>query len=395
MKDVFIASYVRTAVGRFGGALKGISAVELATLVVGEAMNRAGVQPTEVQEVIMGNVLQAGHGQNLARQSLIYSGIPQEVPATTINKVCGSGLKAVALAAQAIRAGDADLVVAGGSENMSAAPYLLTGARWGYRMGNNEIVDHMILDGLWEKFNDYHMGITAENIAGKYGVSREEQDNFALRSQELAVEAIESGAFESQIVPVPVPQRKGDPIQFKDDEHPRKGTTLEALAKLKPAFKKDGTVTAGNASGINDGAGAFVVASGEKIDKLGIKPVARIVSYASAGVDPAYMGMGPAPASRAALEKAGWSTDDVELMELNEAFASQSLAVIRDLGLEGRMDDINIHGGAIALGHPIGASGARILVTLLAAMEERNVKRGLAALCIGGGQGIAMTVERG
>ncbi len=393
MREAYIISAARTAVGTFGGQLKAVSAVDLGTLVVKESISRSGIEPGLVEEVIMGNVLQAGHGQNIARQTLIYSDIPQETPAYTVNKVCGSGLKTVALAAQAIKAGDADIVVAGGVENMSAAPYLLMKARWGYRMGNNEIVDHMIYDGLWEKFNDYHMGITAENIAEKYGITREAQDTFACESQRRACEAIESGAFESQIVPVMIPRRKGDPVEFKVDEHPRAGTTIEALAKLRPAFKKDGTVTAGNASGINDGAVAFVVMSGEKMKELGIEPMCRIVSYASAGVDPAYMGMGPAPSSKKAVEKAGWSFDDVQLMELNEAFASQSLAVIRELGVEDRMDDINIHGGAIALGHPIGASGARIFTTLIYAMKERNVSRGLAALCIGGGMGIAMTVE--
>lgn len=393
MNEVYIMSAARTAVGTFGGQLKTVPAVNLGTTVVKESMSRAGIEPGQVEEVIMGNVLQAGHGQNIARQNLIHAGIPQEVPAHTINKVCGSGLKAVALAAQAIRAGDADIIVAGGEENMSAAPFLLKKARWGYRMGNDEIVDHMILDGLWEKFNDYHMGITAENIAEKYGISREDQDSFAAESQKRACEAIESGAFESQIVPVEIPQRKGDPVEFKVDEHPRAGTTLEVLAKLRPAFKKDGSVTAGNASGINDGAAAFVVMSGAKMKELGLEPMCRIVSYASAGVDPAYMGMGPAPSSKKAVEKAGWSFDDVQLMELNEAFASQSLAVIRQLGVEDRMNDINIHGGAIALGHPIGASGARILTTLLYGMKERNAGKGLAALCIGGGMGIAMTVE--
>jgi acetyl-CoA C-acetyltransferase len=395
IKDVYIASAVRTAVGRFGGGLKDTPAVELGRVAIVEAMQRAGVQPEQVDETIMGCVLTAALGQNPARQSAMHAGIPKENPAFTINKVCGSGLKAVALGAQAIQCGDADIVVAGGMENMSAAPFALPKARWGYRMGQGSIVDTMIQDGLFEIFNGYHMGITAENIAEKYGISRQDQDAFAARSQALACEAIESGAFKSQIAPISIPQRKGDPMVIDTDEHPRAGTTAEALAKLTPAFKKDGgTVTAGNASGINDGAAAVVLATKEKVDELGLKPLAKIVSYASAGVDPSLMGMGPAPSSRRAAEKAGCSLGDIDIFELNEAFASQSLAVVRDLKLEDRMDAINIHGGAIALGHPIGCSGARVFVTLLYAMEEKNAARGLAALCIGGGMGIAMIVDR-
>jgi acetyl-CoA C-acetyltransferase len=395
IKDVYIASAVRTAVGRFGGTLKDTPAVELGRVALVEAMQRAGVEPAQVEETIMGCVLTTAQGQNPARQSAMQAGIPKENPAFTINKVCGSGLKAIALGAQAIQCGDADIVAAGGMENMSAAPFALPGARWGYRMGQGSVIDTMIHDGLFEIFNGYHMGMTAENIAEKYGVSRQDQDAFAARSQQLACEAIESGAFKSQIVPVSIKQRKGDPLAFDTDEHPRAGTTAEALAKLPPAFKKDGgTVTAGNASGINDGAAAVILASKEKVDELGLKPIAKIVSYASAGVDPAYMGMGPAPSSRKAAQKAGCSLDDIDIFELNEAFASQALAVVRDLGLENRMDVINIHGGAIALGHPIGCSGARVFVTLLYAMQEKDAARGLASLCIGGGMGIAMIVDR-
>jgi acetyl-CoA C-acetyltransferase len=395
MREAYIIGAARTAIGRFGGSLMGTPAVETGRVVVVEALKRAGLSPDSgIDEVILGNVLQAGLGQNPARQTSINAGIPDSVPAFSINKVCGSGLKAAALAAQSVLLGDAELVVAGGMENMSDAPFVLKNARWGYRMGNSEIVDTMISDGLWEKFNDYHMGVTAENVAAKYGITREDQDKFSYESQMRACAAIKNGDFAEEIVPVLIPQRKGDPVEYKTDEHPRADTTLESLAKLKPAFKKDGTVTAGNASGLNDGAGAVVVVSGEKMKKLGASPLARIVSYAAAGVDPAIMGIGPAPASRKALEKAGWKLDDVELFELNEAFAAQSLAVIKDLGLKDRMADINIHGGAVALGHPIGCSGARILVTLLHAMKQRGAKKGLAALCIGGGMGIAMTVER-
>ena len=338
----------------------------------------------------MGNVLQAAQGQNPARQAMIKAGLPVETPAMTINKVCGSGLRCVSLAAQMIKAGDADVIVAGGMENMSAAPYAIPKARYGYRMGNGVLVDTMIKDGLWDAFNDYHMGITAENVAEQFGVSREDQDALGARSQQKACEAIKSGAFKDQIVPVVIHGKKGDTV-FDTDEFPREGTTVESLAKLKPAFKKGGTVTAGNASGINDGAAAFVVMSAEKAAELGLKPMAKVVSYASAGVDPSIMGIGPVPSSRKALEKAGLTVDDLSLVEANEAFAAQSVYVVRELGLD--MSKVNIHGGAIALGHPIGASGARILVTLLYGLKEVGGKYGLATLCIGGGQGTACIVE--
>ncbi len=394
MRDAYIVSATRTAVGKFGGTLTDIPAPELGKVAVLEAIKRAGLKPDSgFDEVILGNVLQAGLGQNTARQVAVNAGLPIETPAFTVNKVCGSGLKSVALAAQTILAGDSELAIAGGMENMSAAPFLLNKARWGYRMGNSELVDSMIYDGLWEKFNNYHMGITAENIAAKFGITREDQDAFALESQKRAGAAIQNGSFADEIVPVLIPSKKGDPIEFKVDEHVRADTTIESLAKLKPAFKKDGTVTAGNASGINDSAAAIIVASGEKVKELGLKPIARIAGYASAGVDPAIMGMGPAPATRKALKKAGCSLDDIELFELNEAFAAQSLGVIRDLGIQDRMNIINVNGGAIAIGHPIGASGARIFVTLLYAMKKHGAKKGLAALCIGGGQGIAVAVE--
>ncbi|MFA6451604.1 MAG: acetyl-CoA C-acetyltransferase [bacterium] len=395
MKEAYIVSAARTAVGRFGGSLGDIPAPELGKIAVVEAVKRAGLTPDAgFDEVILGNVLNAGLGQNPARQAMIFAGIPVEVPAVTVSKVCGSGLKAVALAAQAILAGDAGLVIAGGMENMSAAPFLLNKARWGYRMGNSDLIDSMIVDGLWDKFNNYHMGITAENIAEKYGITREAQDAFALESQKRAGAAIENGTFTDEIVPVLIPQRKGDPKEFKVDEFVRADTTAESLAKLKPAFKKDGTVTAGNASGINDSAAAFIVASGEKVKELCLKPMFRIASYASAGVDPSIMGMGPAPSTLKALAKAGWKLDDIGMFELNEAFAAQSLGVVKELGLQDRMDVINVSGGAIAIGHPIGASGARILVTLLHGMQKRGVSKGIAALCIGGGQGIAMAVEK-
>ena len=393
MRDVYIVSAARTAVGRFGGGLKDVPAVELGRTAIVEAVKRAGIEAAQVDETIMGCVLAAGLGQNPVRQSAMHAGIPKESPAFTMNKVCGSGLKSVALGAQAVKCGDADITVCGGMENMSAAPFLLNKARWGYRMNAGELTDSMIQDGLFEIFNGYHMGITAENIAEKYGITREAQDAFAAESQQRACAAIGSGAFKEQIVPVMIPQRKGDPAAFDTDEHPRAGTTAEALAKLPPAFKKDGTVTAGNASGINDGAAAFVLAGADTVEKLGLKPLAKIVSYASAGVDPAYMGMGPYPSSEKALQKAGLTCGDIDVFELNEAFAAQALAVIQKLKLEARTDVINIHGGAIALGHPIGCSGARILTTLLYALKERNAKRGLASLCIGGGQGIALIVE--
>ena len=391
MREVVIASAVRTAIGSFNGTLAPFSAPELGSFVIKAALERANVPASAVDEVIMGNVLQAGLGQNPARQAALKAGLPVEVPTMTINKVCGSGLKAVNLAAQAIMTGDADIIVAGGMESMTNAPYLLDKSRWGYRMGHGKLIDSMITDGLWCAFNDYHMGITAENIVEKYGVTREEQDQLAFESQDKAIKAIESGAFKKEIVPAVIKDKKGDKI-FDTDEYPRAGTTVEKLCALKPAFKKDGTVTAGNASGINDGAAALVVMSADKAKELGIKPMARIRSYASAGVDPSIMGMGPVPATRKALAKAGLVMDDIDLIEANEAFAAQFLAVGKELGFV--KEKVNVHGGAIALGHPIGASGARILVTLLHAMELRNVKTGLATLCIGGGQGVATIVER-
>lgn len=390
MKEVVIVSACRTAIGKFGGSLKDVPATELGAIVIEEAIKRAGIDKAIVDEVVMGNVLQAAQGQNPARQAMIKAGLPVETPAMTINKVCGSGLRCVSLAAQMIKAGDADVIVAGGMENMSAAPYAVPKARYGYRMGNGVLVDTMIKDGLWDAFNDYHMGITAENVAEQFGVSREDQDALGARSQQKACEAIKSGAFKDQIVPVVIHGKKGDTV-FDTDEFPREGTTVESLAKLKPAFKKGGTVTAGNASGINDGAAAFVVMSAEKAAELGLKPMAKVVSYASAGVDPSIMGIGPVPSSRKALEKAGLTADDLSLIEANEAFAAQSVYVVRELGLD--MSKVNIHGGAIALGHPIGASGARILVTLLYGLKEVGGKYGLATLCIGGGQGTACIVE--
>ena len=392
MKEVVIVSAVRTAIGTFGGSYKDVSAVTLGTAAVKEAMKRAKIKPEMVEEVVFGNVLQAGLGQNVARQVSIHSEIPVEVPSFTVNKVCGSGLKTVALAAQTIMAGEADIIVAGGTENMSQAPYLLKKARWGQRMGDGVIEDYMVKDGLWDIFNDYHMGITAENIAEQWNLSREEQDEFALNSQLRAEKAIKDGKFKDEIVPVEVPQRRGDPIVVDTDEYPRFGSTIEAMAKLRPAFKKDGTVTAGNASGINDGAAALVLMSKEKAEELGVKPLATILSYASAGVDPKIMGSGPIPATKKALEKAKLGVEDLDLVEANEAFAAQSLAVVKDLGLD--PEKTNVNGGAIALGHPIGASGARILVTLIHEMAKREAKNGLATLCIGGGQGIALIVRR-
>lgn len=392
MREVVIASAARTAIGNFGGALAGVSAVELGTIAIKEALKRANVKPGMLDEVIMGNVLGASLGQNVARQSAVKAGIPVEVPCMTINKVCGSGLRSVSLAVQTILLGDNDIVVAGGTENMSQAPYVIRGARWGIRMGDGVIEDLMIRDGLTCAFNNYHMGITAENVAEQWNISREEQDAFALASQQKAEKAQKEGRFKDEIVPVEIPQKKGDPIVFDTDEFPRHGTTMEKLAKLRPAFKKDGTVTAGNASGINDGAAALVIMSREKADELGIKPLAVVRSYASGGVEPSIMGTGPVPATRKALQKAGLSIDDIELVEANEAFAAQSLAVAKDLGFN--MDRVNVNGGAIALGHPIGASGARILVTLLYEMQKRDSRYGLATLCIGGGMGTAVIVER-
>lgn len=392
MKEVVIVSAVRTPIGSFCGALGQIPAVELGALVIKEAIGRAGITPEQVDEVIMGNVLQAGLGQNPARQAAIKAGIPQEVPAWTLNMVCGSGLKSLESAAQAIQSGDAEIIVAGGMETMSLAPYVLQKARTGYRMGNATMIDTAIQDGLWDAFYDIHMGITAESVAEQFGISREEQDRYAVLSQNRVEAASKAGKFEEEIVPVLIPQRKGEPIVFKTDEFPRSGTTFEGLSKLRSAFKKEGTVTAGNASGINDGAAALVVMSKEKALELGLLPLATIVSWASAGVDPRIMGTGPIPASRKALSKVGLTIEDIDLVEANEAFASQTLAVARELHLD--LDKTNVNGGAIALGHPVGASGARILVTLLHEMKRRDAKRGLATLCIGGGQGTAMVVER-
>lgn len=392
MKEVVIASAVRTPVGAFGGIFKDVSAVQLGVTAAKEALKRAKIEPNMVDEVIFGNVLQAGQGQNVARQVSIHSGIPIEVPSFTVNKVCGSGLKTVALAAQAILAGESDIVLAGGTENMSQAPYLLKTSRWGQRMGNGQMEDYMVQDGLTDIFNNYHMGITAENIAEKYGFTREQQDELAFTSQSRAEETVKSGRFKDEIVPVEIPQRKKDPVIADTDEYPKFGTTMEILGKLRPAFKKDGTVTAGNASGINDGAAALVLMSKEKAEELGITPLATIVSYASAGVDPSIMGTGPIPSTKKALEKANMTVEDLDLIEANEAFAAQALSVIEELKLDTSI--VNVNGGAIALGHPIGASGARILTTLLYEMEKRDAKKGLATLCIGGGQGIAMIVKR-
>ena len=410
MREVVIASAVRTAIGKFGGSLTPLSAPQMGAVVIKEALDRAALKPEQVDEVIMGNVLQAGLGQNPARQAAIFAGLPVEVPAFTVNKVCGSGLKCVELAAQSILAGDNDIVVAGGMESMSNAPFTVPGkARWGLKMGDQKMVDVMIRDGLWDAynnyhmgttaenicdiwdaFNDYHMGITSENVAEKFGVTREDQDEVACRSQQRAIEAIKSGAFKEEIVPVTIKTKKGEKV-FDTDEFPKEGTTMEVLAKLRPAFKKGGTVTAGNASGLNDGAAALVIMSADKAKELGIKPMAKIVSYASAGVDPAIMGIGPIPASRKALAKAGLEVKDMDLVEANEAFAAQTVEVGRELQLD--WAKTNVNGGAIALGHPIGASGARILVTLLYALKHRDKKRGLATLCIGGGMGTATVVE--
>lgn len=392
MREVVIAGMCRTAIGNFNGSLKNIPAVTLGAIVIKEALKRAGIQPEQVDEVIMGNVLQAGLGQNPARQAAMEAAIPKEIPAYTINKVCGSGLKAVQLAAQTIKSGDSDIIVAGGMENMSAAPYLLPEARWGQRMGDGALVDAMIKDGLWDAFNNYHMGITAENIAEQFNISREEQDYFAVSSQQKAEAAIKEGRFAKEIVPIEVPQKKGDPKIFDTDEFPRFGTTIESLSKLKPAFKKDGTVTAGNSSGINDGAAAVVVMAKEKADRLGIKPLASILSYASAGVDPSIMGTGPIEAVKKALKKANLTVDDLDLIEANEAFAAQAISVNRALKWD--TAKVNVNGGALALGHPIGCTGTRILVTLLSEMERRDLKIGLATLCIGGGMGTALVVKR-
>ncbi len=392
LKEVVIVGAARTAVGRFGGMYSDVSAVQLGVTAVKAALERAKVDPSQVDEVIYGNVLGAGLGQNVARQVELGAGIPQEANAYTINKVCASGLKSVMLAAQAIMCGDSEIVVAGGTENMTAAPYLLPKARWGQRMGDGKMIDYMVFDGLTDIFNGYHMGITAENVAEKYGITREAQDELALKSQLNAEAAIKSGRFKDEIAPVLVPQKKGDPKVCDTDEHPRFGSTPESMSKVPPAFKKGGTVTAGNASGINDGAAALVVMSADKAKALGLTPLCKIKGYGWGGVDPAYMGLGPIAATRSALKKAGMSVGDLQLIEANEAFAAQAEAVIRDLGLN--RDIVNVNGGAIALGHPIGASGARILVTLIYEMIKRDAKTGLATLCIGGGQGAALIVER-
>nr|WP_250437928.1 acetyl-CoA C-acetyltransferase [Caballeronia sp. ATUFL_F2_KS9A] len=392
MTDVVIVSAARTAVGKFGGSLAKIAAPELGATVIKAVLERSGVKPDQVSEVILGQVLAAGSGQNPARQSLIKAGLPDMVPGMTINKVCGSGLKAVMLAANAIIAGDAEIVVAGGQENMSAAPHVLPGSRDGFRMGDAKLIDTMIVDGLWDVYNNYHMGTTAENVAKEFGITREQQDAFAALSQNKAEAAQKAGRFNDEIVPVAIPQRKGEPLQFNTDEFVRHGVTPEALAGLKPAFSKEGTVTAANASGINDGAAAVVVMSAKKAEALGLTPLARIKAYANAGVDPKIMGMGPVPASKRCLERAGWNVNDLDLMEINEAFAAQALAVHKQMGWD--QSKINVNGGAIAIGHPIGASGCRILVTLLHEMQKRDAKKGLASLCIGGGMGVALAVER-
>ncbi len=392
MKEVVIVSAARTPIGSFGGTLKGVPTRKLGAIAIKGAIERAGIKPEMVDEVIMGAVLQGALGQNVARQMTLDAGLPIETPAMTINKVCGSGLRAVELAAQIIKAGDADIVVAGGAENMSATAYAVPAGRWGARMNNTQMVDMMVNDGLWDAFNGYHMGITAENVAEQWGITREQLDEFAVISQNRAEAAIKAGKFKDEIVPVEVPQRKGDPIIFDTDEFPKFGTTMEKVAKLKPAFKKDGIVTAANASGINDAGAAVVVMSKEKADELGIKPLCTIKSYASAGVDPSIMGVGPVPATKKALAKAGLKIEDMDLVEANEAFAAQSLAVRKELNLD--PEKTNVNGGALALGHPIGASGCRILITLIYEMMKRDSKYGLATLCIGGGMGTALIVER-
>ena len=392
MPDIVIAGALRTAIGKFGGSLARTPAPELGATVIRTLLERSGVTAERISEVIMGQVLTAGSGQNPARQAAIRAGLPHAVPAMTINKVCGSGLKAVMLAAQAIRCGDADIVVAGGQENMSASPHVLPGSRDGFRMGDAKLVDTMIVDGLWDVYNQYHMGTTAENVAKKYEISRAEQDRFAVASQNKAEAAQKAGRFDAEIVPVMIPQRKGDPVAFAQDEFVKPGTTLDSIAGLRPAFAKDGSVTAANASGINDGAAALLVMTDERAHALGLKPLAKIKAFASSGVDPAIMGMGPVPASRRCLDKAGWNASDLDLMEINEAFAAQACAVNKEMGWD--TSKINVNGGAIALGHPIGASGARVLVTLLHEMVRRDARRGLASLCIGGGMGVALAVER-
>ena len=392
MREVVIVSAARTPIGSFGGSLKGVPTRKLGAIAIKGAVERAGIKPEMVDEVIMGAVLQGALGQNVARQMTLDAGLPIETPAMTINKVCGSGLRAVELAAQIIKAGDAEIVVAGGAENMSATAYAMPTARWGARMNNTQMLDMMVNDGLWDAFNGYHMGITAENVAEQWGITREELDEFSVISQNRAEAAIKAGKFKDEIVPVEIPQKKGDPIIFDTDEFPKFGTTIDKVAKLKPAFKKDGIVTAANASGINDAGAAVVVMSKEKADELGIKPLCTIKSYASAGVDPSIMGVGPIPASQKALAKAGLTIEDIDLVEANEAFAAQSLAVRKDLNLD--PEKTNVNGGAIAIGHPIGASGCRILITLIYEMMKRDSKYGLATLCIGGGMGTALIVER-
>ena len=392
MPDIVITHALRTAIGKFGGGLAKVAAPELGAVVIRALLAQSGVKPEQISEVILGQVLTAGSGQNPARQSSIKAGLPHAVPAMTINKVCGSGLKAVMLASQAIQCGDADIVIAGGQENMSAAPHVLPGSRDGFRMGDAKLVDSMIVDGLWDVYNQYHMGTTAENVAKQYGVTRAQQDEFAVASQNKAEAAQKAGKFKDEITPVMIPQRKGDPVAFATDEFIKTGTTLDAIAGLRPAFAKDGTVTAANASGINDGAAAVIVMSSERARALGLKPLARIEAFAASGVDPAIMGMGPVPASRRCLEKAGWKPSELDLMEINEAFAAQACAVNQEMGWD--TSKINVNGGAIALGHPIGASGCRVLVTLLHEMARRNARKGLASLCIGGGMGVAMAVSR-
>jgi len=391
MEEIVIAGAARSAIGKFGGTLARTPAVDLGAHIIRKLLERSGLKPDQVSEVIMGQVLAAGVGQNPARQAAIKAGLPDMIPAMTINKVCGSGLKAVMLAAQSVANGDSDVVIAGGQENMSAAPHVMNGSRDGFRMGDAKLIDSMIVDGLWDAFNQYHMGVTAENVAKEYVVTREEQDEFAVKSQNKTEAAQKSGRFKDEIIPFEIPSKKG-PVVFADDEYPRHGATLEAMKGLKPAFDKNGTVTAANASGINDGAAAVIVTTARKAKELGLKPLARIKAFASAGVDPKYMGMGPVPASKRCLSRAGWTPKDLELMEINEAFASQAIAVNRQMGWD--TTRVNVNGGAIALGHPIGASGCRILVTLLHEMRKRDAKKGLASLCIGGGMGVALAVER-
>jgi acetyl-CoA C-acetyltransferase len=392
MTDTVIVGAVRTAIGKFGGTLAKTPAPELGATVIRALLARANLKPEQISEVILGQVLTAGSGQNPARQALIKAGLPAAIPAMTINKVCGSGLKAVMLASQAVQCGDAEIVIAGGQENMSAAPHVLPGSRDGFRMGDAKLIDSMIVDGLWDVYNQYHMGTTAENVAKQYAISRAQQDEFALASQNKAEAAQKAGKFKDEIVPVMIPQRKGEPVAFAADEFIKTGATLDSITGLRPAFAKDGTVTAGNASGINDGGAAVLVMSAARAQQLGLKPLAKIKAFAASGVDPSIMGMGPVPASKRCLEKAGWKHSDLDLMEINEAFAAQACAVNKEMGWDASR--INVNGGAIALGHPIGASGCRVLVTLLYEMARRDAKKGLAALCIGGGMGVALAVER-